>query len=75
MDNLIERIEALVPELGNLPLNEGWMYSGIRHVQRNCYEIECDDGPGGEPDRQAGTAIAKLLNMMPEIIAALKAPA
>ena len=66
-----ETLRALAKHIGPLPISQDWMYSAIRHCQRNM-DFDCDDG-GNEPDRQSGTDIARLVNMLPEILALLEA--
>jgi len=68
--DLIKRLEDILTNIGKQPISEDWMYSSIRHCQRNM-DFDCEDGTN-EPDRQSGTDIAKLINMLPEIIDALR---
>jgi len=71
MDDLIKKLEEL--EAGfNLPICPSWMYTAVRHCQRNV-DIDVEDG-FNEPDRYDGTYIAELVNMLPSIIAALHQP-
>jgi hypothetical protein len=67
---IASQLEALMGEIGTLPLSEQWMYAAIRHCQRNM-DFDTDDG-GNEPDRYAGTALCQIANILPEIIAALR---
>ncbi len=69
---LAAEIAELLPKIGTLPLAESWMYQAIRHCQRNMDFDLYDGDEGNEPDRQSGTAIAKVLNRLPEILAALR---
>lgn len=61
----LEAREAL-SVVGTLPLSVDWMYSAIRHCQRNL-DFDAEDG-GNEPDRQAGSAIAKIINATPTLL-------
>jgi hypothetical protein len=67
---LIETLEAILPNLGTLPLSEEWCAAAIRHCQRN-EDIEFSDG-GNEPDRYAGVHLARLANNLPAILSALR---
>lgn len=70
---LADELAALLPELGTLPLSEGWLYTAIRHCQRNM-DFDYDD-EGSEPNRYAGSALAKLANALPRILTALRSEA
>ena len=70
MTDLIKKLEALEADL-NLPFCPVWMYEAVRHCQRNM-DLEVEDG-FNEPGRHDGAAIGELVNMLPTIIAALKA--
>ena len=72
-ERLAERLEAIVETVGHLPLCNHWMYSAIRHCQRNM-DFDFKDG-FNEPNRQCGGQIADLVNMGPEIAAALRSQA
>jgi hypothetical protein len=60
-------LAILLAEVGNLPISEEWMYSAIRHCQRNM-DFDINDG-GNEPDRSAGTPISQIINILPDVIA------
>jgi len=68
---------ALVLPVGSAPLSREWVYSSIRHCQRNmdleeyCTDIEA--GTHRTPDRQVGGEMADILNAAPAIIAELEA--
>jgi hypothetical protein len=74
-DGLVEELQALLAKVGTLPLAESWMYQAIRHCERNMDFDLYDGDTGNEPDRQSGTAIAKILNRLPVILTALTPPA
>lgn len=49
------------------PVSKKWMYTAIRHCQRNeDFDIDMDDGE--EPDRYEGEAMADALNAFPALI-------
>jgi len=77
-EEAIALIDQQVASLGTVPLSPDWMYSAIRHCQRNMdFDIDfTDDGPhdyadGNQPDRYAGRPIAIIINALPQIRALL----
>ena len=68
-DELRKVAEAALANIGTLPLCEIWMAGAIRHCQRNL-EFDVEDG-ANEPDRYAGTSLARLANSLPAILALL----
>lgn len=67
---LADALEAAVTKIGPLPICPEWTYSSIRHCQRNM-DFDVSDG-FYEPDRQCGGSIAEIVNLVPQIIKALR---
>lgn len=78
MSQLIAELEELNNTMSAAPWNESAMYDAIRHVQRNtdvmqdALEYVKEGEPMGLPDRYDGGSLAKLRNLLPAIISALK---
>lgn len=71
-DSLREALKPLLAGLqGSLPICPSWMYEAVRHCQRNM-DFEAHDG-FHEPDRHSGVEIAKVVNLLPDILNALRA--
>lgn len=78
MADLIEALEMINREMAAGPWNEDAVGAAIRHVQRNTdvmqdtLEYASEGDPRGLPDRYDGNHLAKLRNLLPEIIEALQ---
>lgn len=78
--DLIKRLEEIESSLAPAPWSPGALSDGIRHVQRNTDVMEdaleyCNppENEWGLPNRHDGGPLARLRNMLPEIITSLKA--
>jgi len=79
MTELVEKLKDLNAKMAPAPWSVAGLYCGIRHVQRNSDAMEdgrdnADDPADRKanlPDRYDGEPLAKLRNLLPEIIAAL----
>ncbi len=80
-DELRSQLLALDCEIASGPWNEEHMYGAVRHVTRNVdSSAYCNDCPDEEDGREEhkffsiydGTNLAKLRNLLPEILKALK---
>ena len=71
---LIETLCNINNEIAPAPWDVSALSAGIRHLQRNTEVMEESIGDAGTnlPDRYDGWAIAKLRNLLPEIIEALR---
>lgn len=70
LDEARALIEDALGPIGVLPLDEDWLYTAIRHCQRNM-DFDVTEG-FNEPDRYAGTHIARLINAMPALLILLR---
>lgn len=67
-------LREVLAKVGALPLDRGWMYSSIRHCERNMeFEVDFDKG-FHMPERQCGGDIADIVNALPALLDALEAP-
>jgi hypothetical protein len=79
MSGLINRLRELDESMTAGPWNEDAVYSAIRHVQRNtdifeqCIDYAQDGEHKGMPGRSDGEPLARLRNLLPDIIAELEA--
>lgn len=53
------------------PISIEWLYSAVRHYERNCDWDEPEDG--AVPDRQSGEAMGELINALPALLARIAA--
>lgn len=67
---LIDALKQIESDMAPAPWSEDAVHAAIRHVQRN---TEIMDEYEGTPNRYDGGSMAKLRNLLPEIIKELEA--
>lgn len=70
---LAERLAIWAESVRIKPLSESWMYDAIRHYDRNVEWYSPEDGAA--LGRWDGAEIAQVVNLLPQVVAALNAVA
>lgn len=78
ISELIQTLERIDAEMSPAPWCVDAVSAAIRHVQKNTEVMEdaleyADDPSGSLPSRYDGESLGRLRNLLPEIIAHLKA--